>query len=491
VINNSEDGNIVTFENSENSSCVIYGFTISNIRTYSRGIMCLNSSPKILSNIISNNNGGQSGLGIYLENSSSEVSYNRIINNTQLSGSNYVLGAGLGVFNSNVEISYNIIDNNTVNGAQPPVDPNIGCGIGVLESTVLICNNYIKNNHMSGSNIFGGGIYIDESDFLISDNIIIHNSSNVGGGLYIHDSNGNIINNFICNNEGSGIVNLGSPRILNNIICNNRSSDMGGGGIIDTSSSHYAEIINNIICNNYAFNYGGGGLRITTDSILYNNIIYGNEAYSGAQIMLNNCSAEIYYCDIEGGFNAISSNNFTGSFENNIDQDPEFFSPTLSAGLDYDAFSANWFPSYSSPCIDAGIPDTSGLNLPEYDFSGSPRIYNELIDMGCYEWQGVGSKEFEIPIFNKTRISNYPNPFNPITTIEFSIQNTSEIELSIYNIKGQKMKILANNKFSVGSHSLIWNGDNDLGKSVSSGIYYYNLKVNGKTEAVKKCLLLK
>lgn len=95
-------------------------------------------------------------------------------------------------------------------------------------------------------------------------------------------------------------------------------------------------------------------------------------------------------------------------------------------------------------------------------------------------------------ICNKNHnLTNYPNPFNPTTTIEFSIQNDSKIDLSIFNIKGQKIRTLAQNEFTQGSHSVIWNGVDNSGKPVSSGIYYYELNVNGKTEAVKKCLLLK
>ena len=86
---------------------------------------------------------------------------------------------------------------------------------------------------------------------------------------------------------------------------------------------------------------------------------------------------------------------------------------------------------------------------------------------------------------------NCPNPFNPSTTINFSIQNDSQVEVTIFNLRGQKIKTLTNNEFTKGSHSIIWNGENDSGKSVSSGIYYYQLNVNGKNEAVKKCLLLK
>ena len=65
------------------------------------------------------------------------------------------------------------------------------------------------------------------------------------------------------------------------------------------------------------------------------------------------------------------------------------------------------------------------------------------------------------------------------------------MELTIFNIKGQKIKKLSNKEFVAGSHSIIWFGDDENNKRVSSGIYYYKLNVNGKSEAVKKCLLLK
>lgn len=97
----------------------------------------------------------------------------------------------------------------------------------------------------------------------------------------------------------------------------------------------------------------------------------------------------------------------------------------------------------------------------------------------------------ELSFSSYSSLNNYPNPFNPTTTIEFSIKNNSNVEIIIYNIKGQKIKSLAQNDFAKGSHSIIWNGDNDLGNHVSSGVYCYKLNVNGKTEAVKKCLLLK
>ena len=91
-------------------------------------------------------------------------------------------------------------------------------------------------------------------------------------------------------------------------------------------------------------------------------------------------------------------------------------------------------------------------------------------------------------------IANFPNPFNPSTTIRFTSEPFAPnelITLEIYNIKGQIVKTLANEQLERGNHSVVWHGKDKYGKSVSSGVYFYKLKVNGKNEAVKKCLLLK
>ncbi|KQC08747.1 MAG: hypothetical protein APR54_04250 [Candidatus Cloacimonas sp. SDB] len=87
-------------------------------------------------------------------------------------------------------------------------------------------------------------------------------------------------------------------------------------------------------------------------------------------------------------------------------------------------------------------------------------------------------------------VGNYPNPFNPVTTISFSIPEKSKVDLVIYNIKGQKVKALVNNEIDKGEHNVIWNGADESGKSVSSGVYFYKLSVNDKSKSVKKCLLL-
>jgi len=144
--------------------------------------------------------------------------------------------------------------------------------------------------------------------------------------------------------------------------------------------------------------------------------------------------------------------------------------------------------------------ETVGLEEP-WDFVGNP-----FDDTGNEDYWDIdpvindGYPYFANPYVNleenvipelSGKLFNYPNPFNPTTIIEFSINNNSKVELTIYNIKGQKVKTLVQDQFTTGDHNILWNGDDENNDPVSSGVYLYKLNVNGKTEAVKKCLLLK
>lgn len=112
--------------------------------------------------------------------------------------------------------------------------------------------------------------------------------------------------------------------------------------------------------------------------------------------------------------------------------------------------------------------------------------YWKEIDRSLYQQ----SDSIEIPD-KEMLYRNYPNPFNPSTVIEFSVPKTSRVEVSIYNVKGQKIKKLCSTQYTKGKYQLIWNGNDDFNKSVSSGIYFYQLKVNDQLIQTRKCMLLK
>jgi hypothetical protein len=361
----------------------------------------------------------------------------------------------------------------------------------------------------------GGGILCNSSDPVIINNIIKDNLADSGGGIKCSSSNAKIINNIIHNNSfvsvlgnpGGGIccINGSDCIIMFNIIHHNQNQD--GGGIASFDSDPI--ISNNVIYENEAWDLGGGMRCLNSNAIIINNTFWGNTSTEAGgiyvdygcnltivnNILWNNSPNEITgnvtvtYSDIEGGYAGIG----------NIDSDPLLVNPQNS----------NFQLDLNSPCIDTGTPDTTGLNLPPWDIIGNYRIWDgdgdgtAIIDMGAYEYGAepyVEATQNQIPN-TQYQLTNYPNPFNPSgagrspsTTISFSIPDKSKIELSIYNIKGEKVKqLLSNSAFqlSAGQHSVVWNGRYSNGNRVSSGIYFYKMKINGKTEAVKKCLLLK
>ncbi|MCD4819666.1 MAG: PKD domain-containing protein [Candidatus Cloacimonetes bacterium] len=227
-------------------------------------------------------------------------------------------------------------------------------------SKLLIKNNLIDKNYATS----GGGIYCSSSSPIIESNIINNNIAIIGygGGIYCPYSS--------------------NPTIINNIISNN-SSVSGGGIAVSTNSNPY--IFNCTIVENFA-QFGGG---IYADEVsnptMKNTIIRGNVASSsGNQIYIydDNSDPTYEFCNIEGGsaaFGLSGGVTYTGTYQNNIDTDPNF------AGTGDHPYQLGDM----SFCANAGTPDTTGLNLPEFDLAGNSRIFNDRIDIGAYEYHGT------------------------------------------------------------------------------------------------------
>ncbi|MDZ4183175.1 MAG: carboxypeptidase regulatory-like domain-containing protein [Candidatus Cloacimonadaceae bacterium] len=86
--------------------------------------------------------------------------------------------------------------------------------------------------------------------------------------------------------------------------------------------------------------------------------------------------------------------------------------------------------------------------------------------------------------------NNYPNPFNPETTISYSVKDASPVKIEIYNVKGQLVKTLINDVKDSGNHSVVWKGIDNNNRAVSSGVYYYKMSA-GKYSSTKKMILMK
>ena len=115
---------------------------------------------------------------------------------------------------------------------------------------------------------------------------------------------------------------------------------------------------------------------------------------------------------------------------------------------------------------------------------------NVTVDsMLVYFNNGISNIEDHQSPTTNYQLTNYPNPFNPETTIQFTAEGA---EIIIYNIKGQKIKTLIDAKETESlSYSIIWNGTDDNNQPVSTGIYFYKLRIDGKNVASRKMILLK
>lgn len=322
------------------------------------------------------------------------------------------------------------------------------------------------------------------------------NKANTGGALQCTYSNVNINNSIFNDNEGitnswyidedwyhvetgeaGGISATYSTVNLKNSLCLENKSMNGDFGYFKLSTMTF---INSIFYGNGNYNSTDIATFVNLSSTinLTNSVLWDN--YGQSIIFMNNefnqpGLSNIQYSCLEDGINSITVDLLTtlNWMDGNIESNPLFIDNSY-------IFQDN------SPCINSGTADTTNLNLPEFDLAGNPRIYDGRIDMGCYEWQNlVSAGEDVVPEIVK--LSNYPNPFNPSTTISFNIPIDKRAELTIFNMKGQKVK-----KFSElrNQNSVVWEGKNQQGNSVPSGIYFYKLET-GKSTLQKKMILLK
>ena len=85
---------------------------------------------------------------------------------------------------------------------------------------------------------------------------------------------------------------------------------------------------------------------------------------------------------------------------------------------------------------------------------------------------------------------NFPNPFNPETTIKYSLKEDTNVKIEIFNIKGQKVKILIDEPLNAGYHDVVWNGKDNTDKQVSSGVYFYKMVTNDYNK-VRRMVVIK
>jgi hypothetical protein len=261
-----------------------------------------------------------------------------------------------------------------------------------------------------------------------------------------------------------------------------------------------------------------GAVELTGTLTLRNNIF--NNPTSTKEIYMEQTAPIGYstylnfdYNNIRNGQAGISNphtNNILAYGANNNTGDPLFES--------INPLDDNYlYLTADSPCRDTGTPDTLGLSLPIMDLEGNYRIWNNRIDMGCYEYgsEPVGNEDPVSPILsNQITLSTFPNPVvmsgsrGVYAFIEFTLtQRTKELlQVEIFNIKGQRVKSMKlNESYTSLVHkaglsdqvkqngeffSTAWDCRNDQNQEIASGLYIVRV-TSGSHQAVKKMMVVK
>ncbi|MBU8921469.1 MAG: M6 family metalloprotease domain-containing protein [Bacteroidales bacterium] len=140
-----------------------------------------------------------------------------------------------------------------------------------------------------------------------------------------------------------------------------------------------------------------------------------------------------------------------------------------------------------------GTIDLAGASSGYYDFVVENPDGQTVVLAGAFQVIDTTVTDSEIPdVPGEFALSqNVPNPFNPITTIAFDIASDQQVSLKIYDVQGRLIRTLVNEYMPARSHSVRWDGKNERGTNVASGVYFYQLQAGSEYRAVKKLVLMR
>jgi len=368
-----------------------------------------------------------------------------------------------------------------------------GGGLYSKTSDITMHNCLFENNHAEDD---GGGICcVTSSDLDMTDCIIAYNfCSDCGAGicttgysnLYQERS---IIHDNLAVNDGGGIYQNSSQGLfIKNVYYNNHSIE--GSGAFDLWWC-YISIQNCTISHNHSLYWAGG---ISFWHATFGEIINTIISYNWGSGILSHEEANPYvsYCDLyantQGDFQGYFPQENLGLIvEQNYNGDPcdRYSNIFLIPGYQ-DSFNHDYHLLESSSCIDAGSP-----YLP-YDPDST------LSDIGAFYYNSqTASENQELDEEKNFFLKISPNPLilnsarSTEIDISYHLNINSYVEIIIYNIKGQRVKKLEGRRISGGDHETTWNGKDNKGMTVNSGIYLCSLKINSNTEDVIKFTLLR
>ena len=520
IIDCEDSGKGFSFYSKETSDAIVDGFTIKNGRANKGGgISCDNSSPTIRNNIITENF-AQDGGGIYCGNGSNAIIQSNIISSniadywgggistpfsSPIITGNLITenvaalqggggqGGGIAAYgNSSPIISNNVITKNSA-VLNPDIDLEVGGGAISLDAyaNAIIVNNTIDQNHTEYG--FGGGIFCDfNASPIITNNVIVNSTKGAGIWVSSVDAYPILTYNDVWNNEGGEYIGI-SPGI-GDISINPLFVDAANG---DYHLSNWSPCIGKgIITDDVPTTDKEGNPRpkppdSNPDMGAYENNrptplprgdVSGNEnvtAFDASLVLRhvvgskNLSEAQLEAADVtnDGNVSALDAAlilQYSVGLITKFPVETKTAAPVLAA------------KSEEGALIKAIAQlEATTLNREQKQVLG--RLKNLFFEKS--------------PPKNTLLLQNFPNPFNPETWIPYQLANDSVVIISIYNAKGQIIRTITLGNKNAGIYvtkekAAYWNGKNDDGEKVASGIYFYTLQT-GEFRATRKMIIEK
>lgn len=547
IIDGNKNGAVVTINSGESLETILCGFTITNGLAKSGGGVWIRGSSPSLNNLLikgnkafgtdydpSNSYYVEGGGGIYCSVSNPRLSDIMIIENIA-SGS----GGGVYLYSSNPTLSNLIITKNkaTRTGGifmtwlSTPIltdvliCDNTGGGFNLrMECYPYLTNVIISGNKGGGIGIFGNGI-MRMTNSIVWNNDSSNEISLYNAGIYITNSNikggesgidkgstgwikwqdGNITADpkFLGTDSQPYQLTALSPCI------NAGSSDTTGLGLPDKDLAGNPRIYGGRI-DMGAYEYQG-----EWGSYQFNKEISASLASIADTLVIPFSKTKLSMLFHSGNpvGKVFKVTGYGSSFPANVFNNKIFTKALGYYSIKSDSvfeFSADLSFSYTDSLLnEAGIPENN-LEIAFWDDSSKtwealPTIVDSdskiasttithfslwaLTDKTDALISGIQEQGSMETINSFELYSNYPNPFNPKTTIHFMLPQNFHIRLTIYNILGQAVRTLINKDYSMGEHSIEWDGKDDSGAVLSSGVYIYELRSGSFIKRKKMTLL--
>ncbi len=418
-----------------NSDAILDNVNIhGNTSLYGAGVFISGGAPtlrnsQIVDNVIITDNLVQTPLGggIYV------VDADLTIENCTISGHDNVdMGGGIYAYQSTGSVSLNLSHNQiSDNNAKTK-----GGGLYLNTGSLVMLGDVVSQNNPTGDAVFmsGGGICIENATADLDSLVVSQNTSQTGGGIYFDGGSSFDLDDSVVHSNTAlffaGAISLqnaaSSDMTGNTIAANGAPSASGGVYLFNASTS----LNNNIVAYNTGLGSAANGINVVSSSPSFScNDVFGND---GIQ------------------YGGVTDPTGTGG---NISLDPKFCDIVL---MDFALFD-------TSPCHvgNAGACGQIGA-----------------LGQGCSEGTGIDDPGvIALPLVFSVD-PNYPNPFNPTTTIRFTLPANGDVTIRIYDVAGRVVRTLVNERLEARIHEVTWSGRNDQGQVVSSGVYFYRIETD-------------